>query len=115
MKLKVFTSSGKPDFAAYKARNFIETIYAEGYEVVKMQISETNGFWDGNGTYTLKLWYEMKEKPIIRKFEYVCKYKSQEDALEYLEKLAKNNYISIDVFECSSFWKGKEVSGVVLF
>lgn len=115
MKIKIFTSSESPAFAVHEANRFIRNIYEKGFEAVKVGISETNDFWDGYGQYTLKVWYEEKEKPILRKIDFVAHYESQQYALNKLENKSDNNYVDIDVFECNSFWAGKEVSGVVLF
>ena len=61
------------------------------------------------------VWYEAKEKPILREIDFVAHYTSQRSALNMLENISNNDYVDIDVFECNSFWAGKEVSGVVLF
>lgn len=115
MKIEIFTSSGSPSFAVGEANRFIRNIYEKGSEAVRVGISETNDFWDGYGQYTLKVWYDAKEKPILRKIDFVAHYNSQRNALNELERISDNNYIDIDVSECDSFWAGKEVSGVVLF
>ena len=115
MKIKIFTSSESPGFAVRQANQFIQNIYEKGFEAVKVGISETNDFWDGYGQYTLKVGYEEKGKPILRKIDFVAHYESQQYALNKLENKSNNNYVDIDVFECNSFWAGKEVSGVVLF
>lgn len=115
MKIKIFTSSGNPGTAVYEANRFICKNYDQGFEAVKVGISETNDFWDGYGQYTLKVWFEKKENPVLRKINYVAHYTSQQYALDELERISNNNYTDIDVFECNSFWNGEEVSGVVLF
>lgn len=59
--MKIFTSSGNPGTAVYEANRFICKKYDQGFEAVKVRISETNGFWDGYGQYTLKVWFEKKK------------------------------------------------------
>ena len=115
MKTKIFTSSESPAFAVSEANRFIKKKHKKGFEAVKVKISETNGFWDGYGQYTLKLWYKERKRPILRKIDFVFHYKSQKLALKKLEIKSKKKYVDIDVFECNSFCAGKEVSGVVLF
>ena len=40
---------------------FIRNLYRHGFEVVKVQLNETNDFWDGYGQYTLKVYYKAKK------------------------------------------------------
>ena len=115
MKIEIFTSSVSLELAVREANLFIRNISEKGFEAVRIGISETNDFWDGDGRYTLKVWYEAKEKPILREIDFVAHYTSQRSALNMLEDISNNDYVDIDVFECNSFWAGKEVSGVVLF
>lgn len=115
MKIKIFTSSESPEFAVRKANRFIRNLYEKGFEAMQVKISETNDFWDGYGQYTLKVWYEAKEKAILRKINFVDHYESQQDAFNELENISDSEYVDIDIFESNSFWAGKEVSGVVLF
>lgn len=115
MKIKIFTSSKSPAYAVREANRFIRNIYEEGFEAVKVGISETNDFWDGYGQYTLKVWYDSKENPILRKIDFVAHYESQQCALSCLENISDNDYVDIDVVECNSFCAGREVSGIVLF
>ena len=109
MKIKIFTSSESPEFAVRKANRFIRNLYEKGFEAMQVKISETYG------QYTLKVWYEAKEKAILRKINFVDHYESQQDAFNELENISDSEYVDIDIFECNSFWAGKEVSGVVLF
>lgn len=115
MKIKIFESRENPAYVVEEANRFIRNIHEKGFEVVRVGISETNDFWDGYGQYTLKVYYESKEKPILRKIDVVAHYEFETYAIEALERKADNNYVDIDIFSCTSFWAGKEVSGVVLF
>lgn len=111
MKLKVFKAQENLELAVLEATRYLKAIHKDGYEAGRIQAIILHGY---DREYILKVWFELRENPTLRKIACKVGYSTEQDIISDLEKVA-GDYVDMDIDVHESIIDGKEISGVVLY
>ena len=116
MKLKILTSKNV-DLAVVigQANKLIQIMLQDGYEADRINIDEENNVFSKNEEYTLRLYFEKKNVPKLRKVSSVSECDSMLFAKNTLEQTSQDEYIDMDFCKHKRFLRRSKVSGVVLY